>query len=427
MSNSNTIISSVRARQLVDCKCRPLVEVDVVTQGGHIGRGAAPTGSSVGMYEAYVLRDGDESEYNGLSVHKAVDNVNHIIGPALIGLDVRNQAEIDHIMIKLDGTENKRVLGGNAIYSTSIACLRAAAACENLPVYKYLAKEDIKTVPIPSFNMINGGRYENHIQPFNEFILLPYFAKDIYEAVEIGVKVFQELENVLTNYLGHKPMVASSYGYAAPCEDPSTVLGFMQQAAINCGYRNKVAFAMDCASSEMYDSETNTYLLNSKRVSAKELIAYTKKMTEDFPIVFIEDLLDENDWVSYPLAVSELTRTIILGDDLIVTNREKLERALREKAVDGFILKPNQIGTITEALDTYDYAVKNNLLAITSGRSGGVIDDIVMDLATGLQIGFIKNGAPRSGERIEKLNFLMRACDLSPNCKLADISSIIRF
>lgn len=420
-------IKSIHARQIVDCKCRPMVEVDVVTEDGALGRGCAPTGSSVGKFESFVLRDNNPAEYNGLSVHHAVDNVNQIIAPALIGKDVHNQKEIDQIMIDLDGTSDKRKLGGNAIYSTSIAVLRAAAKAENLPLYNYLANGPIKTIPVPSFNIINGGHYENLTQPFNEFIIMPYGASTIYEAVEMGIRTFQELEKVITRYLGHKPSVAPSYGYVSPSEDPEENLKLIAQAIDACGYTGKIGFAFDCASSEMYDKDSNTYLLKGKRVAAEELIDYAKSLTENYPFVFIEDLLDEEDWDSYPKAHKAITRTILLGDDFIVTNIERLKRAYELQAIDGFILKPNQVGTISEALDTFRFAKEHQLFATPSGRSGGVVGDVVMDLAVGLGIPFIKNGAPRSGERIDKLNFLMRACDLNPGCQLADISSLLKF
>lgn len=404
-----------------------MVEVDVVTEDGYLGRGCAPTGSSVGKFESCVLRDNDPSEYHGLSVHKAVDNVNNIIAPALIGMDVADQKAIDRKMIELDGTPEKKVLGGNAIYSVSIATFRAAAEAAHQTLYDYIAGGSIKTVPVPSFNVVNGGHYATLTQPFNEFIIMPYGADSIYDSVEMGINTFQELEKVITKYLGRKPEVAPSYGYAAPSEDPEVILNLISEAIENCGYTGKIGFAFDCASSEMYDRESNTYLLKGKRVSAEELIAYTKMLTEKFNFVFIEDLLDEEDWENYPKANKEITRTNIIGDDFIVTNRARLERAYELNALDGFILKPNQVGTITEALETYEYAQAHDMLAITSGRAGGVIGDVVMDLAVGLQVGFIKNGAPRSGERIDKLNFLMRACDLAPGCKLADISSILKF
>ena len=423
----NSKIKSVHARQIVDCKCRPMVEVDVVTEDGFLGRGCAPTGSSVGMFESCVLRDNDPAEYHGLSVHKAVDNVNTILAPALIGRDVSHQEELDQIMIDLDGTPEKKNLGGNAIYSTSIALFRAAAEASHQTLYEYIAGGNIQTVPVPSFNVINGGHYENLTQPFNEFIIMPYGASSIYESVEMGINTFQELEKVLTKYLGHKPVVAPSYGYASPSEDPEVNLNLMSEAIENCGYTGKIGFAFDCASSEMYDRETNTYLLKGERVSADVLIDYVKGLTEKFNFVFIEDLLDEEDWESYPKAHKIITRTNLLGDDFIVTNLNRLKRAYDLDALDGFILKPNQVGTITEALHTYEFAKAHQLIATPSGRAGGVIGDVVMDLAVGLQVGFIKNGAPRSGERIDKLNFLMRACDLAPNCKLADITPLLKF
>lgn len=420
-------IKSIHARQIVDCKCRPMVEVDVMTDDGFLGRGCAPTGSSVGMFESCVLRDNNPNEYHGLSVHKAVDNVNNLIAPALCGMDVSKQKEIDQIMIDLDGTPEKKVLGGNAIYSTSIAVFRAAAKAAHQTLYNYIAGESIQTVPVPSFNVINGGHYANLTQPFNEFIIMPYGASNIYEAVEMGINTFQQLEKIITNYLGHKPEVAPSYGYASPSEDPEVNLNLIAEAIDKCGYTEKIGFAFDCASSEMYDRESNTYLLKGKRVSADELISYTKTLTEKYNFVFIEDLLDEEDWESYPKAHKEITRTNIIGDDFIVTNLGRLKRAYKLNALDGFILKPNQVGTITEAMNAYEFAKEHNLLAIPSGRAGGVIGDVVMDFAVGLQVGFIKNGAPRSGERIDKLNFLMRACDLAPGCKLSDITPLLKF
>ncbi len=423
----DTRIKKVHARQIVDCKCRPCVEVDVITEDGAVGTAAAPTGSSVGMFESFVLRDGDPWEYHGMGVRRAVQNVNEIIAPELVGMDAEDQRAIDEKMIALDGTELKEKLGGNAIYSVSTAVLRATAAAMNMPVYQYLAKGRIDTVPVPSFNVVNGGRYDDLTQPFNEFIIVPYGTDSVEKAVEMGIDVFRELEKVLTDYLGYKPAVASSYGYKAPSEDPEVILGLMSRAISNCGYDGKFAFAFDGASSEMYDKDTGTYLLKGERVSAGDLIAYLKELSEEFPFLFMEDMLDENDWDNWPKLHSQVTKTNIIGDDYIVTNRARLEKAYEQDSIDGFILKPNQVGTITEALDTHYYAEDHGLLAITSGRSGGVVGDIVMDLAVGLQIGFIKNGAPRSGERIDKLNFLIRAADLNAPCALADISPLLRF
>jgi enolase len=420
-------IESVHARQLIDCKCRPMVEVEVETEGGYVGRGAAPTGQSVGAYEAFVLRDNDPDVYGGLGVTRAVEKVRQIIAPALIGMPVEDQRALDSVMIELDGTENKSRLGGNAIYSTSIACFRAAAAAAGLPLYRYLGGDALATVPVPSFNMVNGGRYGDAVQPFNEFIAMPYRAESIFEAVEMGVTLFDALSSVIERYLGSPPAVARSYGYVAPSEDPEVVLSLMREAVDRCGYGDKMAFALDCASSEMYDAATATYYLKGERVGSDDLISYVRGLSEEFDFVFVEDLLDENDWDGYPRAVREIPRTLILGDDLIATNLARLERASALGAIAGFLLKPNQVGTISEALETYEYAIDHDLIAVPSGRSGGVVDDVVMDLSVGLQVAFQKNGAPRSGERIEKLNFLMRAADAIPDCRLADMAGIVKF
>ena len=327
-------ILSVRAQQIIDCKCRPAVEVELRCESGAIGRGAAPTGTSVGMHEAFVLRDGDPTTYQGLSVHKAVDNAVNVIGPALVGMDVFDQRAIDETMIALDGTSEKKNLGGNTIYSVSIAAFRAEADSRRIPLYKHIAGGDIKAVPVPCFNVIHGGRYEGFTQAFNEFLIVPYKTDSVDHSIEMAVAIFQKLSDVLTGHLGHKPHVASSYGYVAPSDDPAVILTLMQEAIDACGYTGRVAFALDCASSEMYDTQTDTYLLKGERISSSELIAYARSLTETFDFVFIEDLLDENDWAGYSKAVQELTRTIVLGDDLTVTNPALLRKAYETRAVE---------------------------------------------------------------------------------------------
>lgn len=280
---------------------------------------------------------------------------------------------------------------------------------------------------MPSFNVVNGGSNGGVLQAFNEFIIMPYRAEGIEEAIEISVEVFESLARTIETVTGLPPRVGSSYGYAAPSADPRIVLELIQTSIDRLGHTSKFALALDCASSETYDATTRTYELNGSRVESGELIQFAKELTEQFNIVFIEDLLDEEDWTGFSEAVRVLNRTLVLGDDLIVTNPAFLERAIHERAVDGFILKPNQVGTITEALQTYYSATDHGLLAVPSGRSGGVVDDIVMDLSVGLQVPFQKNGAPRSGERIEKLNFLLRAADSMPNARLADVGSLVKF
>lgn len=425
--NKGSRIKSVHARQIIDCKCRPMVEVDVITEDGSVGTAAAPTGSSVGMHESFVLRDNDPNEYDGLSVHKAVANVNDIIGPALIGMDTLDLDAIDRKMIELDGTENKSRLGGNAVYSVSVAAYRAAAASLKRPLYDYIADGNIKTVPIPSFNVLNGGNNAGVKQAFNEFIVMPYRASDIEQAVEIAVKVFNRLGKVIREYTGAEPRVGGSFGWCAPSEDPEVCLNLIQKAIDDCGYTEQCAFALDCAMSEMYDRESKTYYLNGKQVTTDEVIAYVKALTEKHNFVFIEDMLDEDDWDGFEKAHKEITRTFIIADDFTVSNPERIRKAYELNSIDGFILKPNQVGTISEALESHRFASEHGLFSITSGRSGGVVGDVVMDLAVGLQIPFIKNGCPRSGERIDKLNFLMRVKDSYPDCHMAKIDDIVRF
>ncbi len=423
----NTKIKKIAARQVLDCKARPMLEVDVYTEDGDMGRGSAPTGTSVGMYEAYVLRDGDQNEYNGLSVHKAEAAVRDVIAPALLGLDVRDQQTIDETMIALDGTADKRTLGGNSIYSVSVACFRAAAAAAKQPVYAYLAGETLQSIPLPCFNIMNGGKNGGVVQAFNEFMLAPVGAKSVEEAIEMAVLVYDRLGGVVSRYLkGEKPLIGGSYGYAAPSDDPAVALSLMAEAVEECGYTEKMAYALDCASSEMYDAKTNTYELKGKRVSAEDIIACVKKLSEDFRLLFVEDILDENDWDGFAKARRELSRTNLIGDDLTVTNLEKLRKAREMSAIDGFILKPNQVGTLTEAFRAGDYAKEQGWLVIPSGRSGGAVGDIVGELSLGLHTAVSKNGAPRSGERLDKMNMLLRAKS-ETGAPLHSLQGILKF
>lgn len=421
-------IQSVHARQVMDCKLRPMVEVDVITEDGVLGRGSAPTGTSVGMYEAFVLRDNDMSRFNGLSVYKAVDIVNTVIAPAIIGMDVFDQKAIDYRMIELDGTGNKSKLGGNSIYSVSIACARAAAASMKTELYKYMAKEPIKTLPVPTFNSINGGHSERLPMAIQEFTFSPYNAENMTEAIEIASEVFKQVGKTIAKYncdgfaeMGH------AYGWAPPSTDPAVVMSLLHEAVVTCGYEDKVAYALDCASSSQYDPKTGTYLYDNRRIDRDELIEKIKQLTETYNFLYIEDILEENDWEGFSKAARMLDRTIIIGDDLTVTNCSRLRKAYETNAVEGFIFKPNQIGTITEAMETCELAKQHGMLIVPSTRGGGAVDDIVMELAVAIQAGAVKNSAPRGGERIYSLNCLYRAADAYPNAKLFDLSEMVKF
>ena len=421
-------IKSVHARQIFDSKCRPCIEVDVVTQSGVLGRGSASTGTSVGSYEASVLRDNDPAKFGGSSVYGAVNNVNSRIAPELTGMDVFDQEAVDRKMILLDGTKNKSSLGGNAIYATSIACLKAAAAVQSKQVYQYLNPKPLSTLPVPTFNSINGGNYPDFRMNVQEFTFCPYKAESMAEAVEIAMKVFPMIGKVITEYQnGRSALIGKYFGWQPPNEDPFVSMELLHEAVVRCGYEDKVAYALDFASSEMYDPETDTYYSNGRHITADEMIGIVKELTNRYNFLYIEDILDENDWSGFAKAVQQIDRSIIIGDDLIVTNLERLKKANEMHAVEGFIYKPNQVGTITESFQTLRYAKQSKLLCVPSQRGGGVIDDIVMDICLAAQAQAVKNSAPRSGERIYACNCLYRAADENPDAVLFDFSPLVRF
>ncbi len=412
----------------MDCRMRPVVEVDVITRDGFYGRGAAPTGTSVGSYESFVMRDNDPKHFNGMSVYRAVELINSFVGPALIGMDVLDQQGIDHRMIELDGTENKSKLGGNTIYSVSVACARAAAASLKTDLYRYFAGKEITQLPLPTFNSINGGHSERLPMAIQEFTFSPYGAKSMAEAIEMAAAVFRRVGEVIGRFRGDGiAEMGHAYGWSAPTCDPEVAMALLHEAVVSLGFEDKIAYAIDCASSSQYDSITNTYLYNNRQIDRDEMIGRIKELTEKYNFLYVEDILDENDWEGFSRAVKELTRTIVVGDDLIVTNCNRLRLAYERHAAEGFIFKPNQIGTITEAMESCRFAKDHDMLVIPSTRGGGVVDDIVMELAVAIQAPAVKNSAPRGGERIYSLNCLYRASDDYPNAKLFDFSTVARF
>lgn len=426
--NNPTRIKSVHARQIFDSKCRPIVEVDVVTESGHLGRGAASTGTSVGSYEAKLLIDGDKRRFQGKSVYKAIENVNGVIGPALVGMDAEDQAGVDRRMIAMDGTPDKSRLGGNAIYAVSVACLRAVAAAKNREAYRCITDRPLMTLPVPTFNSINGGIYPDYRMNVQEFTFCPYKAQSMGEAIEIAMRVFPEIGRVITEYQNGVPArVGMYYGWQPPSEDPFVAMELLHEAVVRCGYADKVAYALDFASSEMYDEKTDTYYSNGKQLTRDEMIAMAKKLTTQYKCLYVEDLLDENDWEGYAQAVREVNNSLIIGDDFIVTNLERLKKAYETKAAAGFILKPNQVGTITESLETHAFARSHGMITVPSQRGGGVTDDVVMDVCIAVEAQAVKNSAPRSGERIYAANCLYRAADQNPGARLFDFSSLVRF
>ena len=427
MTVNRTAIESVHARQILDSKSRPIIEVDVITKGGIRGRGSASTGTSVGMHEALVLVDNDQTKFAGKSVYKAIENVHEIIAPAIKGLDVTDQAKIDYRLIELDGTPNKANLGGNTIYATSIACIKAAAIA-GLPLYRYLAPGPIKTLPVPTFNSINGGRYGDFVMGIQEFTFCPYKADHMAEAVEIAMRVFPMIGQVITeSQRGRPAQVGHYYGWRPPSDDPRQAMELLHEAVIRCGYEHKVAYALDVAASEIYDAAKQKYFIGGKWLSSDDMIQLIQELTKQYNFLYIEDPLDENDWQGYQKAVQAIDRSLIIGDDFIATNRERLKKAYKMNAVEGFIFKPNQVGTITESLETHRFAQAHNIITVPSQRGGGVIDDVVMDLCLALQTPAVKNSAPRSGERIYACNVLYRAADENPDAVLFDFEPLIKF
>ncbi len=424
----NTSIKSIKARQILDAKGKPMVEVDVVTEAGVLGRGSAPSGVSAGEHEAYVLRDNDPMWYDGLSVYKACDLVHRTIAPKLRGMDVMDQEAIDRMMIDLDGTPNKSKLGGNTLCSVSLACIRAAAATENVPLYQHLNPAPIKTIPFPTVNCISGGSYQKGSMPFQEITVVPYKAESIKEAVHIMYQLFAITPAVIKDYMhGEAPKAGSLTGWQSPSQDPTVAFDLMYEAARRLGAEEKVAFATDVAASEFYDREKGTYDFIGENVDADALLDYLKELTTKYPFLYVEDPLEENDWDGWKKAAKMLNRTMLVGDDLTVTNIEMLKKAARMKVCEAFIFKPNQVGTMTESREAIEYAKSHGIVAIPSVRAGGCTDDPIFDFAVAYGCPATKQGPPKNGERVYGINFLTRVEDEHPKAKPYDWAPHIKF
>jgi len=407
---AKSTIQKVVARQVLDSNGRPVVEVDIRTEGGQLGRAGASTGTSVGANESYVLRDKDSQLYGGLSVFKAVQNVQSVIAPALIGMDVLDQEAVDRKMIELDGTRYKTCLGGNAIYATSVAVARAACAVKNEPLYKLVAKDEIKHIFALSSNVVNGGTYIDKTLAFQEFMMLPYGVQTVNEAVRIIVETFMHLGDVIKKANGRKANMGNYSGYGAPSDDPFEVFEMVLQAAGDLGYAKNICFALDCAASEFYDEKEDAYLYRGKLVDRSEIIKVLVGLCEKFPMAFIEDGLQEEDFEGFKL-LSEKANTIVIGDDFLCTSMDRAQKAVEMGAARGMIFKPNQAGTLTEALETAHYMIDRGMLVVPSGRAGGVLDSPEKELGLGLGCILTKSGAPRSGTRTAGFNFAIRAAE----------------
>lgn len=423
-----TLIKDVRARELIDCKGKPLLEVDIFTEEGVMGRAASPSGISAGEHEAFVLRDGDLKRYDGNGVSKAVQMVQDVVAPKLRGMNVLDQKGIDEALIMLDGTKNKSHLGGNVTYSTSLAAMRAACGTLHVSQYRYLNQGEIKTIPLPTSDMFAGGSYEDDTMPVQETTIVPYKVSSIAEATEILCKVYKKLPEVIREFQGgRRPEIGAMSEYMAPSTDFMDCLDILYETAKRCGCEDKIAFHMDCAFSEIYNAERKTYNYCGREVDLDEIIGILKAATEKYNFLYIEDPVDEDDWEGWAKAAKELSRTTLCGDDLTVTNIEYLKRAKDMGACGSFVFKPNQVGTVTEAMAAQKFAVDNGMFSIPSIRAGGVSDDPVADMGVAGGAAAVKLGPPKFGHAIHIINSLLRAEDELKDAKPFDFTPFIKF
>jgi enolase len=397
-------IADIKAREILDSRGNPTIEVEVTTDGGVTGSAAVPSGASTGIYEAVEIRDGGK-RYGGKGVQKAVEAATKTIQPKLKGVDVRRQNEIDSAMITLDGTENKSSLGGNAILGVSLACARAAAASESLRLYEYIDR-DATLLPVPFFNVINGGKHAGNQLDFQEFMIAPTGATSFREALRMGAEVYQMLKGQLLQAYGKNSInVGDEGGFAPPIKTPEEALDVLWKAIKEAGYDGKVMIGLDVASSTFY--KDGYYTVSGKRYSCSELIDLYKGLVKAYPVVSIEDPLEEEDFEGFAEITREIPRQIV-GDDLFVTNPKKLAKGIEMGACNALLWKVNQIGTLTEALEAATLAKKNGYGVMASHRSGDTEDPWVADLSVGIGSGQIKSGAPARGERTAKYNQLLR-------------------
>jgi enolase len=412
-----SLIEYVEAREILDSRGNPTVEVDVVLKDGFMGRAAVPSGASTGEHEAVELRDGDKDRYLGKGVQKAVANVNDIIAPEIQGLDALDQVDIDRTMIELDGTENKGKLGANAILGVSMATARAAADFLGVPLYKYLGTFHANLLPVPMANIVNGGKHADNKIDFQEFMVMPVGADSMREAVRWTAEIFHTLKKLLKD-AGKNTSVGDEGGFA-PDIDNEEALEFIMKAIEKAGYRpgEQIAIALDCASSELFDEggkqgykfwKSNP----DKLFTADEMIGIYTKWVDKYPIISIEDPLDQNDWEGYVKMTKTLgSRIQIVGDDFFVTNTKRLERGIREGSCNSILIKVNQIGTVTETYEAVEMAKRAGYTAVISHRSGETEDSFIADLVVALETGQIKTGSMSRTDRVCKYNQLMRIED----------------
>ena len=412
---NNLKIQNIKARQILDSRSNPTIEVDVTLENGVMGRACVPSGASTGAYEACELRDGDKSKYNGKSVYKAVDNVNTILKQALCGMNAFDQRALDEKMIEIDGTQNKSKLGANAMLGVSLANAVACAKAQGLSLFRYLG--DGSTLPVPMLNILNGGKHADNNLNCQEFMVMPVGAKTFSQALEMSAVIYQNLKKVLKEK-GYATGVGDEGGFAPNLANDEEALVLICEAIEKSGYKkgDEVAIALDVASTEMYDEAEKIgekgkyYFWKTKQLfTCDELIEYYKGLIAKYPIISIEDGLSEEDWQGWQKLTKQLGDKIqLVGDDLFVTNTKRLQKGIEMKVANSILVKVNQIGTLTEAIDAINLAKQNHMTAVVSHRSGETEDTFIADLVVALNCGQIKTGAPCRSERVAKYNQLLR-------------------
>jgi len=400
---------AVLAREILDSRGNPTVEVEVQTQSGR-GRAAVPSGASTGEHEALELRDGDKKRYLGKGVLKAVQNVNQTLGPAIIGLDALDQSEIDKVLLEADGTPNKSKLGANALLGVSMAVARAGADVLGIPLWRYLGGTQARTLPTPLMNVVNGGVHADSGLEIQEFMIVPHGAANFSEALRAGAEVFHTLKAALKKD-NHTTSVGDEGGFAPRLKTNEEAIQYLVRAIEGAGYApgKDISLALDCAASEFYDKDKNAYTFDKKQISGADLVAIYTQLSDKYPLVSIEDGCAENDWGTWKALTDKLGKKVqLVGDDLFVTNPKTLQRGIDEGVANAVLVKVNQIGTLSETLDCIRLAQRSNYRAVISHRSGETEDSFIADLAVATNAGQIKTGSLSRSDRIAKYNQLLR-------------------
>jgi enolase len=402
-------VMAVLAREILDSRGNPTVEVEVQTQSGR-GRAAVPSGASTGEHEALELRDGDKKRYLGKGVLKAVQNVNQSLGPAIIGLDVFDQAEIDKVLLDADGTPNKSKLGANALLGVSMACARAGADVVGIPLWRYLGGTQARTLPTPLMNVVNGGVHADSGLEIQEFMIVPHGAPTFPEALRAGAEVFHTLKAALKKD-NYTTSVGDEGGFAPRLKTNEEAIQYLVRAIEGAGYApgKDISLALDCAASEFYDKDKNAYTFDKKSITGADLIGIYAQLSSKYPIVSIEDGCAENDWDTWKALTAKLGQKLqLVGDDIFVTNPKTVQRGIDEGVANAVLVKVNQIGTLSETLDCIRLAQRSNYRAVISHRSGETEDSFIADLAVATNAGQIKTGSLSRSDRIAKYNQLLR-------------------